>query len=175
MVNKPPKPAKAPKVNKRAARAAATTTPFGNFAEGSLFARSQQFVQEHDAKPFRDFGYVVLAILTFFIWRLSVAVHAHHDAGIGIWSLLTFGTIVILNVWSYFLVMIRARRGGDIGIVKITDEDIIHFMWISGLFGCWGAIIYFGYRSRDPKFFSKAVSASVLNVFWLAILVKFYL
>ncbi|KAG0206185.1 hypothetical protein BGX28_002320 [Mortierella sp. GBA30] len=174
MVNKAPKPAKAPKTNKRANRDA--SNPFlTNFAEDSLFARSQQFVKEHDAKPFRDFGYVVLVFLSFFIWRLSAAVQSHHGGAIGIWSFFVFGTIALMNIWTYFLVMICAKRRGDIGIVKITDEDVIRFTWMSGLFGSWAAIIYFGYRSQDSKFFSKAVMASVLNIFWVAVLVKFYL
>jgi len=78
MVNKPPKPTKAPKA-KRTAAAAKNANPFmTGFSEDSLFGRSQKFVQETDAKPFRDFGYVVLAILTFFIWRLAAAVQSGH-------------------------------------------------------------------------------------------------
>jgi hypothetical protein len=52
-----------------------------------------------------------------------------------------FGSIAFLNLWAYFLVNIVARRGGDIGIVKITDDDIVRFMSLSGLFGAWAAII----------------------------------
>ncbi|KAI7828245.1 hypothetical protein BC939DRAFT_71778 [Gamsiella multidivaricata] len=142
MVNKAPKPAKAPKVNKRAGRGAQANDPFmANFPEGSLFARSQQFVKENDAKPFRDFAYMVFVILAFFIWRLYVAVQSQVSAAIGIWSFFVFGTVVVLNIWTYFLVLICAKRGGDIGIVKITDEDIHRFMYISGLFGAWAAII----------------------------------
>ncbi|KAI1315518.1 hypothetical protein EDD11_000699 [Mortierella claussenii] len=175
MVNKPPKPVKAPKVNKRTNRNAATNPLMTQFPEGSLFARSQQFVKEHDAKPFRDFGYVVMVILGIFIWRLYAAQQSQHGGAIGIWSFFVFGTIAVINVWTYFLVLICKRRGGDIGIVKITDEDVYRFMQMSGLFGAWAAILYFGYRSPDPKFFSRAATASVLNIFWVAVLVKFYM
>ncbi|KAG0042265.1 hypothetical protein BGZ83_000699 [Gryganskiella cystojenkinii] len=173
MVNKPPKPAKAPKTNKKAVKAA---NPFlTNFSEDSLFGRSQKFVQETDAKPFRDFGYVILAFLTFCIWRLSVAVQSAHGGAIGVWSLFVFGTIAILNIWTYFLVLIRARRGGDIGIVTITDEDVVRFMWMSGFFGGWAGIFFYGYRSTDPKFFTQCLTSTFLNVFWVAVFVKFYL
>ncbi|KAF9575196.1 hypothetical protein EC968_004132 [Mortierella alpina] len=175
MVNKAPKPAKASKVNKRANRNAAPSPFMTNFPEGSLFARSQEFVKEHDAKPFRDFGYFVFVLLAFFIWRLFAAVQSQHSTGISIWSFFVFGTIAVINVWTYFLVLICVRRRGDIGIVKIGDDDVIRFMWISGLFGAWAAIFYFGHRSQDPKFFSKAVMASVFNILWVAVLVKFYL
>ena len=78
MVNKAPKPAKAPKANKRAAAAKAANPFLSNFSEDSLFGRSQKFVKETDAKPFRDFGYVVLALLTFFMWRLWAAQQSGH-------------------------------------------------------------------------------------------------
>ncbi|KAI8597896.1 hypothetical protein EDD21DRAFT_418276, partial [Dissophora ornata] len=141
MVNKPPKPAKAPKVNKNAKKSAAPNPFMTNFPEGSLMARSQQFVKENDAKPFRDFGYFVLIILAVFIWRLYVAIQGQNSTAISVWSFLVFGTVTIINVWSYFLVMIRVRRGGDIGIITIMDDDIIQFMTMSGLFGTWAGII----------------------------------
>ncbi|KAG0244216.1 hypothetical protein B0O80DRAFT_503510 [Mortierella sp. GBAus27b] len=183
MVNKPPKPSKAPKANKKANRTTAGSF-MDQFSEDSLFARSQQFVKENDAKPFRDFSYLVFVVLAIFIWRLYVAVQSQHSGkyiedsewtGITIWSFLVFGSMALLNVWSYFLVQIVARRGGDIGIVKITDDDIVRFISISGLFGTWAAIVYFGYKSSDPSFHSRAVTASLGNLFWVAILVKFYL
>lgn len=62
-------------------------------------------------------------------------------AGVAIWGFLTFALIILINIWTYFLVLIKCRRGGDIGIVKIADEDIHRFMWISGLFGAWAGII----------------------------------
>lgn len=61
--------------------------------------------------------------------------------GIGVWSFFVFGTIILLNIWSYFLVMVCAKRKGDIGIVRIVDDDIIRFIWMSGLFGAWAAIL----------------------------------
>lgn len=78
MVNKAPKPAKAPKTPKAEKRALRAERQNPMFGEGSLFQRSQQFVKENDAKPFRDFGYFVIAILSFFIWRLSAAVQSNH-------------------------------------------------------------------------------------------------
>ncbi|KAF9348877.1 hypothetical protein BGX34_002194, partial [Mortierella sp. NVP85] len=169
MVNKPPKPAKAPKVNKRVKHQNTGSAFMSQFSDDSLFARSQQFVKENDAKPFRDFSYMMFALLAFVIWRLYVAQQGKHDgkstlysteytsqmamdrrsdsvypnhwAGITIWSSILFGSITFLNLWAYFLVQIVARRGGDIGIVKITDDDIVRFISISGLFGAWGGII----------------------------------
>ncbi|KAF9898177.1 hypothetical protein BX616_004383 [Lobosporangium transversale] len=176
MVNKPPKPAKAPKANKRANRNnndAASQAFMSSFGEDSFFTRSQQFVKENDAKPFRDFAYMITFIEIVFIWRLYAAIKSNGSTGL--WSFLVFGMIAMLNLWTYFLVQICARRGGDIGIVKIADDDILRFIRISGLFGAWASIIYFGYRSKDPNFFSKALKASVLNLFWLAVFVKFYL
>ncbi|GJJ78455.1 hypothetical protein EMPS_10814 [Entomortierella parvispora] len=175
MVNKPPKPAKAPKANKRAAAKAASNPFMSSFSEDSLFGRSQKFVKETDAKPFRDFGYVVLAVLTFCIWRLSAAVQSGHGGANSIWSFFVFGLIAILNIWTYFLVLIRAKRGGDIGIVTILDEDVIRFMWMSGLFGAWAAILWFRYRPTETAFFRKAFTSTLFNVFWVAIYVKFYL
>ncbi|KAF9962650.1 hypothetical protein BGZ65_008657 [Modicella reniformis] len=176
MVNKPPKPAKVPKANRRVANKSVAGSFMGQFAEDSLFVRSQQFVKENDSKPFRDFAYLMFVIIAIFIWRLYVAVQSQSGkSGINLWSSLVFGSIALLNLWSYFLVQILARRGGDIGIVKITDDDIIRFISISGLFGSWAAIIFYGYRSPDTTFFSRAVMASVLNLFWVAILIKFYM
>ncbi|KAK3820419.1 MAG: hypothetical protein J3Q66DRAFT_337122 [Benniella sp.] len=141
MVNKPPKPAKAPKANKRVKHQNTGSAFMSQFSDDSLFARSQQFVKENDAKPFRDFSYMMFALLGFIIWRLYVAQQGKHDAGITIWSSILFGSIVFLNLWAFFLVQIVARRGGDIGIVKITDDDIVRFISISGLFGAWAGII----------------------------------
>ncbi|KAF9905546.1 hypothetical protein EC991_001576 [Linnemannia zychae] len=175
MVNKPPKPVKAPKVNKRSKAAASNgpiQTPF--FSEESLFGRSQKFVQENDAKPFRDFGYFIAVILAVLIWRYYVAISEGRDTAVGIWGLLTFILIAMVNIWTYFLVLISARRGGDIGIVKIVDEDIHRFMWISGVFGAWAAIIWFGYAPRTPKFFAKAAIFSVFSFVWVAIGIKLF-
>ncbi|KAF9356492.1 hypothetical protein BGX26_005184 [Mortierella sp. AD094] len=173
MVNKPPKPAKAPKVNKRANRNG--PGPFvTQFPEGSFFAQSQQFVKENDAKPFRDFGYMLLAILFFFIYKLSSAVRDQNGSS-GMWTFLVFGTIAFVNMWTYFMVQILVKRGGDIGIVKLTDDDVIQYITMSGVFGAWAGLVYFGFFSRDPNFLSRAIKASVLNVFWVAVFVKFYL
>ncbi|KAF9092278.1 hypothetical protein BGX29_010526 [Mortierella sp. GBA35] len=174
MVNKAPKPAKAPKANKRSKNQAPGTiqTPF--FAEDSLFGRSQKFVQENDAKPFRDFGYFVAAILIFLIWRYYAAITDGRSAAVSVWGFLTVSMIALINLWTYFLVLISARRGGDIGIVKIVDEDIHRFMWISGLFGAWAGIIWFGYAPRSPKFFAKASIFSVFSLMWVAVGVKLF-
>ncbi|KAF9430434.1 hypothetical protein BGZ94_006911 [Podila epigama] len=173
MVNKAPKPAKAAKVPKAQKRAVRAENAM--WSEGSLFARSQQFVKENDAKPFRDFGYVVITFLTFFIWRLSAAIQSHHEGATGVWTFFVFSTIILLNIWSYFLVMVCARRRGDIGIAKIEDNDIIRFIWMSGLFGAWSALLYFRYKPNDPQFYLKATGATIFNVFWAAIAVKYFL
>lgn len=77
MVNKAPKPAKAPKANKRSKAGGPSNAdlPFQKnyFSEESLFGRSQKFVQENDARPFRDFGYFVAFILSILIWRYQAA------------------------------------------------------------------------------------------------------
>lgn len=77
MVNKPPKPVKAPKANKRSKAGGPSNAelPFQKnyFSEESLFGRSQKFVQENDARPFRDFGYFIAFILSIFIWRYQAA------------------------------------------------------------------------------------------------------
>lgn len=49
------------------------------FSDDSLFARSQQFVKENDAKPFRDFSYMMFVLLAFIIWRLYVAQQGKND------------------------------------------------------------------------------------------------
>ncbi|KAG0327883.1 hypothetical protein BGZ99_006688 [Dissophora globulifera] len=174
MVNKPPKPVKAPKVNKRVNKNAPISSFKTEFPEGSLFARSQQFVKENDAKPFRDFGYFVLIVLLFFIWKLYAATRAQSSTGVNIWSFFVFGTIAVINIWTYLLVRVHVLRGGDIGIVRIQADDIIQYTQISGLFGFWIAFVYFGFRSSDPNILTKAMKASVFNAFWLAVIVKFY-
>ncbi|KAG0379390.1 hypothetical protein BGX24_000653 [Mortierella sp. AD032] len=177
MVNKPPKPVKAPKANKRSKNASAGAqgpiqTPY--FAEDSLFGRSQKFVQENDAKPFRDFGYFIAILLSFLIWRYYAAISDDRSTAVGIWGLLTTILIILVNVWTYFLVLISARRGGDIGIVKIADEDILRFMWISGVFGAWAGVVWFGYAPRTPKFFAKASVFSVFSMVWVAVGIKLF-
>ncbi|KAG0278061.1 hypothetical protein BGZ96_002554 [Linnemannia gamsii] len=179
MVNKPPKPVKAPKANKRPKAGAGGSLPLQQnnnqyFSEDSLFGRSQKFVQETDAKPFRDFGYFVAFVLSIFIWRYHAAISDSRDTAVGVWGFLTFGFILMINVWTYFLVLIKARRGGDIGIVKIVDEDIHRFMWISGLFGAWAGILWFGYYPKTPKFMAKSVIFSVFSLAWVAIGIKLF-
>ncbi|KAF9432329.1 hypothetical protein BGZ76_010959 [Entomortierella beljakovae] len=172
MVNKPPKPAKAPKLNKRANRNANPMET--RFPEGSLFAQSQQFVKENNSKPFRDFGYMALAVLSFFLWRLYLAVR-NPEASTGIWTFLVFGVILFFNVWTFFMVQLLVKRRGDIGIIRLTDDDVIQYMSLSGLWGGWAGLAYFGLFSRDPKFLGRAIRASVVNIFWIAIFIKFYL
>ncbi|KAF9114582.1 hypothetical protein BGX27_010465 [Mortierella sp. AM989] len=172
MVNKPPKPVKAPKVNKRANRGAASYTT--QFPEGSLFARSQEFVKENDSKPFRDFGYMILAVLLFCLYKLYGAVR-DPNASTTMWTFFVFGMVAFVNLWTYFMIQILIKRGGDIGIVKLSDDDVIQYMSMSGLFGGWAGLVYFGIFSRDPNFLSRAIKASVLNVFWIVVFIKFYL
>lgn len=98
MVNKPPKPVKAPKANKRSKASGSSNAdlPFQKnyFSEESLFGRSQKFVQENDAKPFRDFGYFIAFILGIFIWRYQAALSEARESkllssqlGTGNWTL----------------------------------------------------------------------------------------
>ncbi|KAF8968430.1 hypothetical protein BGZ46_010872 [Entomortierella lignicola] len=167
MVNKPPKPAKAPKANKRQKDA---KNPFmTQFSEDSLFGQSQKFVKENNAKPFRDFGYMILAVLSFFIYKL------YSSGSSGFWTFLVFGTILFVNLWTYFMVQLMIRRRGDIGIITLTDDDVIQYMSISGLWGGWAGMLYFGFFSRDPNFLKRAMKASAVNVFWIAIFIKVYL
>jgi len=79
MVNKPPKPAKAPKANRRVKHQNTGSAFMSQFSDDSLFARSQQFVKENDAKPFRDFSYMMFVLLAFIIWRLYVAQQGKND------------------------------------------------------------------------------------------------
>ncbi|KAI1299407.1 hypothetical protein EDD11_006485 [Mortierella claussenii] len=170
------KAAKPLKPNKAAKQQRREQQNINPFAGSSLFEKSQQFIRDApDAKPFEDMAYFILAILAFFIWRLSVAVQTGHEGAIGIWSLFTFGSIVVINIWTFFLVMVVAKRRGDIGIVRIQDPDLWRFNALSGVFGAWAGILLFRYRGEEKLFFLKMLTASVLNVFWAAYYVRYYL
>ncbi|KAF9351092.1 hypothetical protein BGX26_010807 [Mortierella sp. AD094] len=167
---KPVKPSKAEKQQRKEFK---TRNPWG---DTSIFAKSEEMIRNSpDAKPFEDMTYVILAIVAFFIWRLSIAVQAGHEGSIGVWTLFSFGTVAILNIWTFFLVLAFARRRGDLGILKIGESDILRFTALSGLFGAWLAILLLRYKGQSKYFLLKILGASVFNVFWALFYVKFYL
>ncbi|KAG0366010.1 hypothetical protein BC939DRAFT_476127 [Gamsiella multidivaricata] len=167
---KPLKPSKAAKQQRKQLE---SVNPF---ADSSLFAKSQQYIKDApDARPFEDMSYIIVGVLGFFIWRLSVAVTSGHEGAIGVWSLFSFGSVVIINVWTFFLVMVSAKRRGDIGILRIVDSDILRFTALSGLFGAWAATLLFRYRPADKTYFPKIIGLTVANIFWVIIYVRYYL
>ncbi|KAF9114196.1 cytosolic thiouridylase subunit Ctu1 [Mortierella sp. AM989] len=133
---KPTKPSKAEKqqrkeLNKR-----------NPFTGSALFAKSEEMIRNApDAKPLEDLTYAIIIILGLFIWRLYVAVRSGHEGSIGVWSLFSFGTVAIINIWTFFLVMVLVKRRGDIGIVKVAGSDTLRFNAVSGLFGFWAGIL----------------------------------
>ncbi|KAF9169537.1 hypothetical protein BGX21_000227 [Mortierella sp. AD011] len=146
------------------------------WSDTSIFAISEEMIKNSpDAKPFEDMTYIILAIVSFFIWRLSVAVQAGHQGSIGVWTLFSFGSVAIINVWNFFLVMVFARRRGDLGILKVGESDILRFTAISGLFGAWAAILLLRYKGESKYFLLKIFGASVFNLFWVLFYVKYYL
>ncbi|KAF8953288.1 hypothetical protein BGZ46_003241, partial [Entomortierella lignicola] len=70
---KPLKPSKAAKQQRKEAKK-------NLFSGTSFFSKSEEMIRNApDAKPFEDMTYVLLAIMAFFIWRLSVAVQVGHE------------------------------------------------------------------------------------------------
>ncbi|KAF9411356.1 nucleotidyltransferase, partial [Entomortierella beljakovae] len=144
---KAPKALKPSKAEKQL-RKAKSRNPF---TSSSLFQKSEEIIKgSPDAKPFEDMSYVLLLVMLFFIWRLSVAVKAGYEGSIGVWSLFSFGFVAIINVWTFFLVMISARSGGDLQIVKITDSDTLRFTGLSGVFGAWAGVLCKNTMQRNP-------------------------
>ncbi|KAG0230709.1 hypothetical protein BGW42_006296 [Actinomortierella wolfii] len=142
---------------------------FFQFSEGSIFAESQKFVQETNAKPFRDFAYVILAVLVFLVWRLFAAYSRQHEAAISIWGLFTWGLVGMINLWAFMMVMISKKRGGDIGIAQIQDEDVLRAIWMTGIFGGWLGLIFHRYKLTDKAFMLKVVGVSVVNLLWMIV------
>ncbi|KAF9132442.1 hypothetical protein BGX30_012653 [Mortierella sp. GBA39] len=178
MVNKAPKPQKAPKGPKQ------KRGPGSSFLNSDVFQKSEQLLKENkDAKPFQDMFFVLLALLAIFIWRLFVAktsdpkgIHpslpsAQLDSG----AYVVFVSIALVNFFTSFLVMIRARRQSSVAFLRITDSDVLRFTILSGVFGAWFATFWYGFGGSDPKFFRNLVAASFVNIFWLAVIVQFYL
>ncbi|KAG0289310.1 hypothetical protein BGZ98_003875 [Dissophora globulifera] len=167
--------AKALKPNKAAKQKAKEQQFINPFASSSLYSQTQRFMDESpNAKPFQDMATFLTLVIAFFIWRLSAAVTSGREASIGVWSLFSFGTAVIINIWSFFLVMVSAKRGGDIGILKISEEDILRFTSLSGLFGAWSGVLLFQYKPQSSSFYIKFAGVSILNLFWVMVYVRYY-
>ncbi|KAK3820044.1 MAG: hypothetical protein J3Q66DRAFT_165895 [Benniella sp.] len=164
---KPLKPSKAAKQQRK------NPDPFaGSF----LHKKSQEYIKEvPDAKPFEDMAIVIIGILGVLIWRLSVSVKSQHQGSIDVWTLLTFGMLGIVNIWSFFLGMVSARRRGDIGLMRITEGDMLRFALLSGVFGVWGSTLLFRFKPEDKFFYPKLLVASVLNVFWVVVYIRYYM
>ncbi|KAI8597218.1 hypothetical protein EDD21DRAFT_223813 [Dissophora ornata] len=167
---KPLKPSKAAKQQRKQLE---SVNPF---AGSSLFTQSQQYIKDApNAKPFQDMAYMVMIAMVFFIWRLSIAVKSGHDGAIGVWSLFTFGSVVVINVWSFFLVMVTAKRRGDIGLLRIVEEDILRFTGLSGVIGAWAAIILCRFKPEERFFYPKILAVSIFNILWIVIYVRYYM
>ncbi|KAF9916052.1 hypothetical protein BX616_004735 [Lobosporangium transversale] len=172
-MTKAAKPLKPSKAAKQQRRQAVNSNPF---AGSSLFEKSEQYIKDApDGKPFEDMAYFILAFLLFFIWRLAVAVQSGHQGAIGVWSLFTFGTITVINIWTFFLVMVSARSRGDIGILKIHDGDLWRFTALSGVIGAWAGILLFKYKGEEKSFILKVLAATAINALWAAIYIRYYL
>ncbi|KAF9194283.1 hypothetical protein BGZ51_000443 [Haplosporangium sp. Z 767] len=168
MANKAPKPPKAPKAPKQPKNKL--------FSDTAIYKKTESLMKEtKDAKPFEDMSYVIAIILGFFIWRLYVSVTGGHAATADVWSLFVYGSVFILNLWTFFLVMILARTRGDVGVLQIAESDVFRFTALSGLFGAWMAILFSRYRPKDSAFLPKLLAASVLNVFWVVVYIRNYL
>ncbi|KAF9154854.1 hypothetical protein BG015_011799 [Linnemannia schmuckeri] len=170
MVNKAPKPQKAPKGPKQ------KRGPGSSFLNSEVFQKSEQLLKENkDAKPFQDMFFILLTLLAFFIWRLFAAKTGDPKGAIGFWSTVVFVSIAFINFFTSFLVMIRARRQSSVALLRITDGDVLRFTILSGVFGAWFAMFWYGFSGGDPKFFRNLIAASIVNIFWLAVVVQFYL
>lgn len=169
-MNKAPKPQKAPKGPKQ------KRGPGSSFLNSEVFQKSEQLLKENkDAKPFQDMFFVLLALLAFFIWRLFAAKTSEPKGAVGFWSVVVFVSIAFVNFFTSFLVMIRARRQSSVAFLRITDGDVLRFTILSGVFGAWFGMIWYGFGGSDPKFSRNLVAVSFVNIFWLAVVVQFYL
>ncbi|KAG0284994.1 hypothetical protein BGZ96_010684 [Linnemannia gamsii] len=169
MVNKAPKPQKAPKGPKQ------KRGPGSSFLNSHVYQTSEQLLKENkDAKPFQDMFFVLLAILFFFLWRLFVAKTSVPQGAVGFWITVVFVSIAFINFFTSFLVMIRSRRQSSEAVLRIADGDIVRFTILSGIFGAWFGMFWYGFKGSDPKFFRNLVAASFVNIFWLAVVLLFY-
>ncbi|KAG0252072.1 hypothetical protein DFQ27_008299 [Actinomortierella ambigua] len=140
------------------------------FSEGSLFAESKKFIDETNAQPFRDFAYILLAVLVFLVWRLFSAYSSKHSDAISIWSLFTWGLVGMINLWSFMMVMICKKRGGDIGVARVTDEDVLRAIWMTGVVGGWLGLATQRYKLTDRSFMLKVAGVSVINLLWFILI-----
>ncbi|KAG0272829.1 hypothetical protein BGZ95_011389 [Linnemannia exigua] len=169
MVNKAPKPQKAPKGPKQ------RRGPGSSFLNSEVFQQSEQLLRENkDAKPFQDMFFVLLALLAFFIWRFYSAKTSVPKGSVGLWSSIVFISIAFINFFTSFLVMVRAGRQSSVSFLRITDGDILRFTTLSGVYGAWFAMFWYGFSGSEPMFFRNLVAASLFNVFWLAVIIQFY-
>ncbi|KAF9900635.1 hypothetical protein EC991_007061 [Linnemannia zychae] len=169
MVNKAPKPQKAPKGPKQ------RRGPGSSFLNSEVFQQSEQLLKENkDAKPFQDMFFVLLALLAFLIWRLYAAKSSFPKGAVGFWNSALFLSIAFINLFTSFLVMVRAGRQSSVAFLRITDGDILRFTALSGVFGAWFAMFWFGFSGSDPSFFRNLVAVSFFNLFWLAVIVQCY-
>ncbi|KAG0228613.1 hypothetical protein B0O80DRAFT_498322 [Mortierella sp. GBAus27b] len=145
-------------------------------AGSSLLAQSERYIKEvPNARPFEDMAYFVGAFMIFFIWRLTAAVKSQSQGSIEVWTLLTFGCVALINVWTFFLGMVSAKRRGDIGLLRINESDIMRFALLSGIIGIWLSLLLFRYRPEDKFFYAKLLAATVFNMFWAVIYIRYYM
>ncbi|KAF9919352.1 hypothetical protein FBU30_011072 [Linnemannia zychae] len=170
MVNKPPKPQKPPKGPKQ------KRGPGSSFLNSEVYQKSEQLLKENqDARPFQDMFAVLFVLLGLFIWRLYVAKTSDPKGAVELWSMIVFITITFINFFTSFLVMIRSRRQTSEAFLRINDGDVLRFTLLSGVFGAWFSMFWYGFRGSDPKFFQKIVAASFVNLLWVAIFIQFYI
>ncbi|GJJ71880.1 hypothetical protein EMPS_04237 [Entomortierella parvispora] len=178
MISRTPKTHKANKQDKKAkqARKEALSNPFEAFLKPSdkLLKLRDEAGGKDLPEPFLELFAAVLVVLIFFTWKLYKAIQSDHVGSQGVWSLLLFGTIAVLNIWSMMLVMVMAKRGGDIGLLRISDTEVLRFLALTGIFGTWAGIFLYGYRSKDRKFTSKAVIATFFNFLWIPIYLTYF-
>ncbi|KAF9976308.1 hypothetical protein BGZ73_008796 [Actinomortierella ambigua] len=140
------------------------------FSEGSLFAESKKFIDDTNAQPFRDFAYIILAVLVFLVWRLFAAYTSKHQDAISIWGLFTWGLVAMINLWSFMMVMISKKRGGDIGVARVVDEDVLRAIWMTGVVGGWLGLITQRYKLTDRSFMLKVLGVTAINLLWFIII-----
>lgn len=51
--------------------------------------------------------------------------------------MVVFVSSAFINFFTSFLVMIRSRRQTSEAFLRITDDDIVRFTILSGVFGAW--------------------------------------
>ncbi|KAG0046886.1 hypothetical protein BGZ83_007961 [Gryganskiella cystojenkinii] len=175
MVNKAPKPQKPSSKDKKAARRAAVNSPFESFWQpsDSLLKLRDEIGGKELPEPFLEMFIFVIILFVFFLWRLRNAIQIQHAGAESVWSLLLFGSFALVNFWSLLLVMVMAKKRGDMGLMKISDREVYRFLGLSGILGTWGGVFLYRYKSEDPYFYPKLIAATVFNIFWVAIYVKY--